>query len=125
MSPMHECIIGIGSNIEPEKNIGLAIEMIRRDFEVVSVSELVCTSPIGIPDQPDFLNGALKVRVSVEKESFVTYLKKVEDLLHRDRTLPKYGPRTIDLDVVVWDGEIVDPDYYRRDFLKKSVDAIR
>ncbi len=125
MSRLHECIIGIGSNIEPEKNIGLAIEMIGRDYEVVSVSELVRTSPIGIPDQPDFLNGAIKVRVSVEKESLVKHLKKVEDLLQRDRMLPKYGPRTIDLDIVVWDGEIVDSDYYRRDFLKKSVDEIR
>jgi 7,8-dihydro-6-hydroxymethylpterin-pyrophosphokinase len=39
----------------------------------------------------------------------------------RDRTGPKFGPRCIDLDIVVWNGEIVDEDYYTRDFLQKSV----
>jgi 7,8-dihydro-6-hydroxymethylpterin-pyrophosphokinase len=42
----------------------------------------------------------------------------------RDRTAPKFGPRNIDLDIVVWNGEIVDNDYYTRDFLQKSVDEI-
>ncbi len=125
MKPLHECIIGLGSNIDPEKNIRSAIELIGCDFEVLSVSELLRTSPIGITDQPEFLNGALKARVDVDLERLKTYLKGIEDMLLRDRSLPKFGPRTIDLDVVVWDGEIVDPDYYRRDFLKKTVDAIR
>jgi 2-amino-4-hydroxy-6-hydroxymethyldihydropteridine diphosphokinase len=39
----------------------------------------------------------------------------------RDRTIPKFGPRNIDLDIVVWNGTIVDEDYYTRDFLQKSV----
>jgi len=42
----------------------------------------------------------------------------------RDRTVAKFGPRCIDLDIAVWNGEIVDKDYYTRDFLKKSVDEI-
>jgi len=120
----HECIIGIGSNIDPEKNIASALFILRQEQEFVSVSSLIKTSPIGISEQPDFLNGAAKVLTEMELADFKSYLKGVEDRLKRDRTTPKYGPRTIDLDIVKWDGEIIDPDYYSREFLKNAVDEI-
>lgn len=120
----HECIIGIGSNIEPEQNIAATLFFLRTEQEFVSVSSLINTSPIGIPDQPDFLNGAAKVFTEMELTDFQCYLKSMEDRLNRDRTIPKYGPRTIDLDIVIWDGEIIDPEYYSRDFLKTAVDEI-
>jgi len=122
---IHECIIGIGSNIEPEKNIASALFFLRQEQTFVSVSSLIKTSPIGIVEQPDFLNGAAKVITEMEIADFKNYLKKLEDRLLRDRTSPKFGPRTIDLDVVLWDGEILDPDYYSRDFLKSAVEEIR
>jgi len=121
----HECIIGIGSNIEPEQNIAATLFFLRTEQEFISVSSLIMTSPIGIPDQPDFLNGAAKIFTMMEIADFKSYLKGVEDRLKRDRTAPKYGPRTIDLDIVIWDGEIIDLDYYRRDFLKTAVDEIK
>jgi len=120
----HECIIGIGSNINPEPNIAAALYFLRQEQEFVTISSLIKTSPIGIPDQPDFLNGAAKILTTMEIADFKSYLKDVEDRLKRDRTTPKFGPRTIDLDIVIWDGEIIDPDYYSRDFLKTAVDEI-
>jgi 2-amino-4-hydroxy-6-hydroxymethyldihydropteridine diphosphokinase len=121
----HECIIGIGSNIDPEPNIAAVLYFLRQEQEFVSVSSLIKTSPIGIPDQPDFLNGAAKILTTMEIADFKSYLKDIEDRLKRDRTAPKYGPRTIDLDIVIWDGEIIDPDYFSRDFLKTAVDEIK
>jgi len=120
----HECIIGIGSNIDPEKNIASALFILRKEQEFITVSLLIKTSPIGIPDQPDFLNGAAKLFTEMELADFTSYLKGIEDRLKRNRTAPKYGPRTIDLDIVKWDGEIIDPDYYSREFLKNAVDEI-
>ena len=121
----HECIIGIGSNIDPEKNIAAALFFLRQEQEFVSVSSLIKTAPIGIPDQPDFLNGAAKVFTELKLTDFTSYLKEVEDRLKRNRTAPKSGPRTIDLDIVIWDGEIIDQDYFNRDFLKTAVDEIK
>lgn len=121
----HECIIGIGSNIEPEQNIAAALYFLRQEQEFVSVSSLITTSPICIPDQPDFLNGAAKILTTMEIADFKNYLKDIENRLKRDRTAPKFGPRTIDLDIIIWDGEIIDPDYYSRDFLKTAVDEIK
>jgi 2-amino-4-hydroxy-6-hydroxymethyldihydropteridine diphosphokinase len=121
----HECIIGIGSNIDPEQNIAAALYFLRQEQEFVAVSSLIKTSPIGISDQPDFLNGAAKILTTMEIADFKSYLKDIEERLKRDRTAPKFGPRTIDLDIVIWDGEIIDPDYYSRDFLKTAVDEIK
>lgn len=121
----HECIIGIGSNIDPAQNIAATLYFLRQEQEFVSVSSLIKTSPIGITDQPDFLNGAVKILTTMEIADFKSYLKDIEDRLKRDRTAPKFGSRTIDLDIVIWDGEIIDPDYYSRDFLKAAADEIK
>ncbi len=120
----HICIIGIGSNINAKQNIASTLVFLRQDHEVIAVSTWIKTTPVGIIDQPDFLNGAVKVLTKMEMHEFRNYLKEVEDRLGRDRLAPKFGPRTIDLDIVVWDGEIIDTDYYKRDFLRKVVDEI-
>ena len=120
----HECIIGIGSNIEPEQNMAAALFFLRQEQELVALSPLIRTSPIGITEQPGFLNGAAKVLTEMEMAEFKDYLKNIEERLKRDRSAPKFGPRTIDLDIVKWDGEIIDQDYYRRDFLKTLVDEV-
>ena len=120
----HVCIIGIGSNINPEENIANTLNILRAENDVVKVSAFIKTAPLGIPDQPEFLNGAAKILTDNEIKNYNDYLKNIEDRLKRDRSVEKYGPRSIDLDIVVWDGEIIDQDYYRRDFLKKAVDEI-
>ncbi len=120
----HECIIGIGSNINAEQNFAAALFFLRQEHNLIAVSSKIKTVPIGITDQPDFLNGAARVITTMEKDDFRTYLKGVEDRLSRDRNSPKFGPRTMDLDIVIWDGNIIDPEYYDRDFLKTVVDEI-
>jgi len=120
----HECIIGIGSNIDSDRNIAAALSYLRQDHRLISISSLILTSPVGIRDQPDFMNGAAKMLTTLEMSDFKNYLKNIEDRLKRDRTVPKFGPRTIDLDIVSWDGKIIDEEYYTRDFLKKVVDEV-
>ena len=122
---MNECIIGIGSNINPENNIKDSLMILERKVEVKGVSSWVKTTPIGITDQDDFVNSAVKIRTTMTKGELVHYLKKLEDRLGRDRTLPKFGPRVIDLDIIVWNNEIVDNDYYERDFTRNAVDELK
>jgi len=120
----HVCIIGIGSNINPEENIANALNILRAENDVIGVSAFIKTAPVGVSDQPEFLNGAIKIITDNEIKDYKIYLKKVEDRLKRDRSIERYGPRSIDLDIVIWDGEIIDQDYFQRDFLKKVVDEI-
>lgn len=114
-------IVGIGSNLEAESNIQKMLIILKEKVEILKVSSFIKTKPIGIINQPDYTNGAVKIITALNQKDLTTLLKSIEDQLGRDRTEQKFGPRCIDLDVVVWNGKIVDDDYYTRDFLQKSV----
>jgi len=121
---MNTCIIGIGSNINADTNITKMLDILQNKVAIIKVSPMIQTKPIGIEDQPDYTNGAVKVETTLDQSELNIMLKTIEDELGRDRTGPKFGPRTMDLDIVVWNDEIVDSDYYTRDFLEKSVKAV-
>jgi len=121
---MNTVIIGIGSNIDAEKNISGMLKILKTQVQVIKVSSMLKTKPIGIENQPEFTNGAVKIKTSLNQENLTVLLKSIEDQMGRDRTAPRFGARTIDLDIVVWNGEIVDNDYYTRDFLQKSVSEL-
>ena len=120
----HEVVIGLGSNIDPEANLEQAVQELKSRFKVSKRSQWTRTKPVGIQDQPDFYNGALLLETELEQQSLKKELKRIEDLLGRDRSLPKFGPRTIDLDILIWNKKVVDEDYYERDFLRKGVEEV-
>lgn len=117
---MNDCIIGIGSNIEADRNIPEMLRLLAAMVEIVQVSQLVQTKPIGIAEQADYTNGAVLVRTEMSLKKLSLYLKMLEDQMGRDRSPEKFGPRNIDLDILIWNNTIVDPDYYTRDFLRNS-----
>nr|WP_321407934.1 2-amino-4-hydroxy-6-hydroxymethyldihydropteridine diphosphokinase [uncultured Carboxylicivirga sp.] len=121
---VHTAIIGLGSNINPNENIHRALEFLKRIADVKKISKIVITKPIGITDQPDFHNGAVLINTIHEEDMLKLQLKAIEDQLGRDRSRPKFGPREIDLDIVVFDNMVVDEDYHQRDFLQEVVDSI-
>ena len=121
MTSQSICIIGIGSNIKAETNISKMLEILKIKVTVLKVSTFIKTKPIGLLNQPDFTNGAVQIQTYLDLKNLNKLLKEIENQLGRNRNGPKSGPRCIDLDIVVWNGEIVDKDYYTRDFLQKSV----
>ncbi len=118
---MNRAVISVGSNIEPEENIGKARGILSNDELLKGESVLVRTKPVGITDQPDFLNGAFLIETEMKREELLKYLKALETFLGRVREGDKDGPRTIDLDIIVFNGEIVDDDYYKYGFVRLSV----
>ncbi|MGQ1891857.1 2-amino-4-hydroxy-6-hydroxymethyldihydropteridine diphosphokinase [Thermophagus sp. OGC60D27] len=117
----HQAIIVLGSNIDPQTNMKRALDLLQERFEVQKISSILRTTPVGITNQPDFFNAAVWLATTLLQEGLRQRLKVIENEMGRDRSRPKYGPREIDLDIVVWDGEIVDDDYYQRDFLRQLV----
>ena len=117
---MNDCIIGIGSNIDANRNIAEMLGLLGEEVEIVQVSEMVQTKPIGIADQPDYTNGAVRVKTLMNLDELSVFLKALEDRMGRDRTQPKFGPRNIDLDILIWNNTIIDQDFYTRDFLRNS-----
>ena len=118
---MNTAIIGLGSNINPQNNIRLARDKISSEVTLIKSSKLVYTEPVGYLEQDNFLNGALLVETDLEIESIVKLLKKIEIELGRKKTLNRNGPRTIDLDLLIWNDQIIDSDVYSRSFLKESI----
>lgn len=101
----HTAYISIGSNLgDKEKNIKDAVDIIDSSHynNVTKVSKLYETKPVGYLDQDNFLNGALEVKTLMEPEDLMDFLLEVEKKLKRERII-KWGPRTIDLDVILYD----------------------
>lgn len=117
---MNDCIIGIGSNINAQANIAKVLNLMESHFVVMQVSTMVQTKAIGMTDQPDYTNGAVRILTEMSIDELSLLLKKLEDQMGRDRSQPKFGPRNIDLDILIWNDEIVDADYYTREFLRQS-----
>ncbi len=118
---MNTVIVGIGSNIDAERNVSVAKRMLGEKLNVLRESEFVRTRPIGPRQQQDFLNGSLLVKTRLGRKQLKTLLKGVEIALGRDAGEDPYGPRKMDLDILVWNGEVVDSDVYEREFLRRSV----
>lgn len=118
---MNKVVVAIGSNIEPEKNVELAREHISAELKIIKKSRFIKTKPIGNKNQPEFLNGALLIESNMTLENLKGLLREIEDKIGRNRHNDKFGPRVIDLDVVVWNGNIIDNDVYERNFLQKSI----
>ena len=117
---MNDCIIGIGSNIDAEENIAKMFRLLANDVEIIKVSSMVQTKPIGIIEQDDYTNGAVRIWTEMDLKTLTLYLKKLEDRMGRDRNQKKFGPRNIDLDILIWNNTIIDPDYFTREFLQNS-----
>ncbi len=121
---MNRVVIGVGSNIDPEKSIKRARDLLREEQRLITSSEFERTPPVGRTDQPWFLNGAFLIETPLQRDELKSYLRSVEERLGRIRTSDKYAPRTIDLDIVAWNGTIIDSDVDKRDFLRRAVKQV-
>ena len=108
---MPTAYVGIGSNLgERRTTIRDALALLAADpeLEVEAVSAIRETDPVGVVDQPLFLNAAVRLTTGIAPRSLLERLLAVEQQLGRVRTGERYGPRTIDLDLLLYGDEIVD-----------------
>ncbi len=106
---MIRAYVGLGANIgDPEATIRGAIDLLGQRIVVVAVSALRETDPVGFVDQPRFLNGAVAVDTELGARELLDLLLSIETELGRTRTGPRFGPRTIDLDLLLYGDEVID-----------------
>ena len=105
---MTRVFVGLGSNLgDREETIRAALS---RLDGVVAVSHLRETDPVGFEDQPRFLNGVAALETELPPRELLDRLLEVERSLGRTREGPRFGPRTIDLDLLVYgDLELDEP----------------
>ena len=104
--------VGLGSNLgEREATLWKALEGLgaTEGIEVVAVSSFRETDPVGVVDQPRFVNAAVALETSLRPRELLERLLDVERALGRDRAVEeRWGPRTLDLDLLLYGGESID-----------------
>lgn len=129
----HRVFIAIGSNLgDREKNILDAINyLIEAGLDVKKVSSIIETEPYGYTDQEPFLNCAVEAYTNLSPQELLLLLLDIEKHLHRVRTV-KWGPRTIDLDIIFFDDLVINepnltiphPDMQNRVFVLEPIAEI-
>ena len=103
--------LGLGSNLgDRRKNLQDALELLDTlddGVKVLRSSNLYETEPWGLADQPKFLNCVLEIAASVPPERLLELAKQVEQTLGREWS-PRYGPRLIDVDVLLYGDAVVE-----------------
>lgn len=104
---MNRSIIALGTNIEPrEQHLNGALELLakHKSIEIKKRSSIYQTVPVGYTEQPDFLNMTIEIDTPLEALYLLDVCQEIEQQLGRERTI-RYGPRTIDLDIIVYNQE--------------------
>src|SRR3989338_9460483 len=123
---MARAFIGIGSNIDPEKNVRAAVRSLAQQTRVVGISMVYCPGALDRPKQPHYFNCVVEIDTK-SPPAIVKHgiLRPIENSLGRKRSEDKYAPRTIDLDLILYgdlamdaeDIKLPDPEILERPFL--------
>jgi len=103
--------IGVGSNVRPGENFRKAIKLLGLRLRIVAISTVYLTEPEGRPEQPPFYNGVVEVETELPpRELKLSVLREIELRLGRARHEDKCAPRTIDLDLLLYDDVVESTD---------------
>ncbi len=131
--PDNLAYLSLGSNIDPERNLPEAVSLLAQYGSIVAVSSAWQSPPAGFADQPDFLNAALIMSTPLTAaELRGGPIAGVEKALGRVRTENKNAPRTIDIDILLFNHEVLNvgqrhipsPEIYERAFVAQPLAEI-
>ena len=109
LKPKNWAFISLGSNIAPERNLPQAVQRLAEHCHLLATSPVYETKPVGKTDQPNFLNAAVLVETDLTASELKTQvLHPIEQELGRVRTADKNAPRTIDLDISLFNDEVLE-----------------
>jgi 2-amino-4-hydroxy-6-hydroxymethyldihydropteridine diphosphokinase len=124
-APTVAALVGLGSNVEAERNLPAAVRLLASRLPVCRVSSAWETPAVGPVGQPPFLNAAALVDTALAVRELKPLLRGIEQSLGRVRGPDRFAPRTIDLDLVLYpvahsprgEGFQADPDLLREAYL--------
>ena len=103
--------IAIGSNLaSPLEQVNAAIQAIGEipDSRIMAVSSFYRTPPLGPQDQPDYLNAAVALETALTPEELLNHTQRIELQQGRVRKAERWGPRTLDLDIMLFGDEVIN-----------------
>ena len=108
---MSRAVLSVGSNMGDRLgHLQGAVDLLAHDVDVIAVSDVYETAPVGGPEQDDFLNAVLMVETAMAPHELLALCQRVEAVHQRVREV-RWGPRTLDVDVIAM-GDVLldDPD---------------
>lgn len=105
------CYIGLGANLaNPVQQLEQAIAALRQvpHSRLVAVSSLYGSKPMGPQDQPDYVNAVAALDTSLSSEALLDALQSIEQSQGRQRKAERWGPRTLDLDILLYGEQIIN-----------------
>lgn len=111
--------LSAGSNIDPELHIPSSIEALKKNFDIISISSVYETDPVGPAGGRKFWNYAAAIGFTANREELSVKIRKLESLLGRKRDPQnKFAPRCIDIDI------LPQPDYQQQAFIMIPLEEI-
>lgn len=104
---MGKALLSLGSNQQPEENLRLAFDALRTRFGAIAASVVYRFPAVGFSG-PDFLNAAAAIDSDLDPVALNDWLHALEDAQGRDRSGPRFGDRTLDIDIVFYDDLVLD-----------------
>ncbi len=124
-SRRHQAYISLGSNIAPRQNLVRAVQLLREAVTVNAISAVWETEAVG-SSGPRFMNATAWISTDLDAVSLKDrVLRPIEEQLGRVRSEDKYAPRTIDLDILVFDEKVLDDGLWKQDFLALPTGELR
>jgi len=121
---MNRAYLILGSNINPEVNIPQALGFLNRSFTIRQISKTWRTRSIGMK-AADFFNTAVEIETGLDESLLKDKcLCHIEEVLGRIREKNKNAPRTIDIDIVVFNNKILDPEIFTKEHLALPLSEI-
>lgn len=118
---MAHVYLSLGSNIDPGRHLADALRALRERFGALEVSPTYRTAAVGFAGAA-FLNNAAGFDCDLGRDSLRNWLRALEDSSGRDRSLPRYADRTLDLDIALWcEGDRCITDLTREEFERAHV----
>lgn len=106
-----DAYIGLGSNLsDPKQQVVTALQELNSITEtsLVEASSLYVSKPMGPSDQPDYINAVAKISTSLAPQALLAELQAIEQTHQRQRKDERWGPRTLDLDIILFADEQID-----------------
>jgi 2-amino-4-hydroxy-6-hydroxymethyldihydropteridine diphosphokinase len=103
---MPEIFVGIGSNIAPERHVRQALDLLAQRFGPLRVSPVYRSRAVGF-DGADFLNLVVAFVTDLDVHALDAALDAIEDACGRDRSVPRFAPRTLDLDLLLYGDAVI------------------
>ena len=118
---MARVYLSLGSNVEPELHLADALRALRERFGALDVSPTWRSAAVGF-EGTAFLNNAAAFDCDMDRETLRAWLRALEDASGRDRNLPRYADRTLDLDIALWcEDDRCSTDLTREEFERAHV----